>query len=142
MNRLDWLEEQLDSDSLSPELRSKYEGEANRIANRITDRQVKEKETVEAKKAYYADLRAKLLNEDLSIIDTHGIPEFGDDYETIIEGADYVVYSKVSPEWTDSRWVFSNAESADSKFRKLVWDRLYHKYVRTGEVDQLNQLYG
>jgi len=140
MNRLLWLEEQLEDEDLSPQLRVRYDAEAAALAANLTWRQEKEKKALETRKVQLAELRAKLEADDQSVIDAFGIPEFGDDYEIIEEGSNHVTYSKVARPDQESRWVFPNREEADRKYRKLVWDRLYSKYVRVGEVDHLSEL--
>lgn len=138
--REDWLCEQIDRDDLSDALRTKYEQELDHIANAHTRRQVIEQELEVKKQAMFADIKARMLANDLNVIDAFGIPEFGDDYEVVLEGSTYVVYSKVAADGQNNRHMFNTAEEANSKFRKLVWDRLYHKYVRTGEVSHLSEL--
>jgi hypothetical protein len=140
MKRLVWLEDQLDRDDLPQHLRDKYELEAAREAEFMAKQQEKAKLAKQEKAARDAELKAKLIAGDVNIIDTHGIPEFGDDYEILKEGERHVVYSRVAREDQESRWMFLDDESANSKYRKLIWDRLYSKYVRVGEVDHLSEL--
>lgn len=140
MKRLQWLEEQLDRDDISFALRRKYELEADKLAMQLTMAQKHQKEAKEARDKEIAFLREQLQNGNLSAIDTHGIPEFGEEYEIVREGNSYVVYSRAAREDQNDRHVFTDYESANSKYRKLIWDRLYHKYVRTGEVEHLSKL--
>ena len=136
MNRLSWLEDQLDNDSLPQALRDKYEREAASLAEAMTKREVKERAAILERD----QLRARLIAEDLSVVDTHGIPEFGDDYEVLIENTNHVVYSKVSRQGQVDRWVLSTPEKAEAKRRQLIYYRLYDKYVRDGEIAKLDEL--
>lgn len=140
MDRLTWLEEQLEEENLPPEVRRKYESEAEHLAESLTLRQDKERELKVAKKNNLISLRTQLLAGDLSVVDTHGIPEFGDDYEVVVEGVEHIVYSKVAREWQDTRRVHTTAESADSDYRYLIYNRLYDRYVRAGDTGSLDDL--
>jgi hypothetical protein len=139
-SREDWLCDQLDKDDISQEMKAKYEQELDAIARSHTKRQEAEKKAIAERTERFAHIKAQLIAGDINVIDAFGIPEFGDDYETVIEGNNYVVYSKVASDNQNNRHVMNTADEANSKFRKLVWDRLYHKYVRTGEVDNLSEL--
>lgn len=139
-SREDWLVEQLDREDVSAELKAKYEQELDDMAERVTRSQQKEAQAKQATLARNALIRESLLAGDLNVIDAFGIPEFGEDYEVTVEGESHVVYSKVANDLQENRWIFSESDSAVSKFRKLVWDRLYSKYVRSGEVGHLSEL--
>lgn len=141
MKRLQWLENQLDRDDLSLKLRRQYEDEADARAAMLSKRQAANKAAQEEKKKQAEVIRQQVLDGNLSAIDVYGIPEFGGDYEIAVEGQDHVVYSRAARDDQNSRHVLPDHDKANAKYRKLVWDRLYHKYVRTGEVDQLDQLF-
>ena len=140
MKRLQWLEDQLDRDDLSLKLRRQYEDEADARAAMLSKQQEQTKKLKEERKKEMEAIREKLLAGDISIIDTHGIPEFGDDYEVQQEGNEFIVYSKAAQDWQDHRRVHSTAEAADKDFRYLIRNRLYDRYVRSGEHDDLKEL--
>jgi hypothetical protein len=140
MNRLDWLENQLENENLSAATRKKYEDEADKIANATTVIQQKRVAIAQQQAVQNAVIKAQILAGNLNVIDAFGIPEFGDDYEIALEGSTHVVYSKVASEMQNNRHTFNTFDEANSKMRKLVWDRLYSKYVRQGEVNHLSEL--
>ncbi len=139
-SREDWLNDQLDRDDLTSAQRSKYEAELDAIAKRYSDRQAKIGAVHAAEKARTAEIRAQILAGNTDIIETFGVEEFGSDYEEVVEGSNYVVYSKVATDAQNNRHVFNSKDEAHAKFRKLVWDRLYSKYVRSGELSHLSEL--
>lgn len=136
-SREDWLCDQLDRDDLSSELRTKYERELDAFAERFNQQQAKKKEAEQKEKERIAHIRAQLIAGNQDVIDVFGMQEFGDDYETVIEGTNHIIYSKVARDDQENRHVFNDKDSAYTKLRKLVWDRMYSKYVRTGELDSV-----
>ena len=138
--REDWLYDQLDNGKLSDSVRTKYEAELDQIANRRSETQAQRQELKQAEAARVANIRAMLVAGNLDVIDTFGMEEFGEDYETIVEGSEHIVYSKVARDDQASRHALPTQDDARAKLRKLVWDRLYTKYVRSGELDHLSEL--
>lgn len=138
---IEWYERQLDTNkNLSISQIEQYEQEIERLADveakahqRILARKQEEKKR-------FDDIKAKLEAGDVNVIDVVGIPEFGNDYELIIEANKYVVYSKVANDGQDSRHTHDEEEDAVAHYRKLIWDRLYTKYVRSGEYDSLRHM--
>ena len=141
-NREEWLCEQLDRNDLSDTLRESYERELDSFADRFTKVQVKMKQNEEKERARLADIRAKILANDDDFVQAFGDTEFGSDYELVQEGDQYVVYSKVARDDQDHRRVHETYEKAYADRRWLYWNRLYTKYVRTGELDHLSGLTG
>lgn len=139
---IEWYERQLQTNtSLTSSQIEEYEEEIERLAeieartyNRMLERQQEEKRK-------FAEIKAKVEAGDANVIDLFGIPEFGNDYELCEESnGDHVVYSKVANENQDNRHVHKTEKEATSHYRKLIWDRLYNKYVRTGEYDSLRKM--
>lgn len=139
-SREDWLCDQLDNETLSPVLRTRYEAELDSFANAHSKHDAKLKEIEQKEIARRANIKQQMLAGNLDVIDAFGMEEFGPDYETIIEGTNHIVYSKVARDDQEHRHMFSNADDAYIKLRKLVWDRMYTKYVRTGELDSVFDL--
>ena len=106
MSRLDWLEAQLERDDLTLEQRRKYETEADKIANGISAIQERQQKAREERRAHFQALKQQLQSGNLSAIDTHGIPEFGSDYEIVQEGSNHVVYSRVAADGQNDRHPF------------------------------------
>jgi hypothetical protein len=141
MNRLDWLEQQLGQETLAPALRQKYELEAQRLAASITASQHKAVLLAKQHAERIAEIRKMYLSNNFDdVVDMFGIPEFGEDYEIIVEGESHVVYSKVAQPNQEARHPTSSQSEAQRRLRQLVWYRLYDKYVRSGQVDSLTQL--
>lgn len=138
---IEWYERQLDNNkSLSATQIEQYEQEIERLADieakahqRILARKQEEKQR-------FDEIKAKLEAGDANVIDIVGIPEFGNDYELTIEGSNHIVYSKVAREDQEQRHVHLEEKEAVAKYRKLIWDRLYAKYVRSGEYDSLKNM--
>lgn len=138
---LSWYEDQLEfNNNLSNEQKEEYEAEADRSAN--VEMQVKQriKDKVQAERMRFEEIKAKVQAGEASAIDLFGIPEFGNDYELSKEQNNYVVYSKVALETQNDRHVSPLEKDAITHYRKLIWDRLYTKYVRTGEFDSLRKM--
>jgi len=138
---IEWYERQLDTNpNLSPAQIEQYEKEIERLA----DVEAKAHQRVLARKAEekkrFEEIKAQLQRGDASVIDLFGIPEFGSDYEMIQEGDKHIVYSKVARDDQEHRHIHSSHKDAESHYRKLVWDRLYTKYVRSGEMDSLREM--
>lgn len=137
---LNWYEDQLDRDDLSPETREKYEQEADRIV-RATARAVENiKLRQQQEQARFEEIKKQLQSGDINVIDAVGIPEFGNDYELVKEQTSHIVYSKVANDGQESRHIHEEEKDAVAHYRKLIWDRLYTKYVRSGELDSLRQM--
>lgn len=139
-NRENWLVKELDRPDLSDKLRTAYEAELDNIADCHTKTQQKQAEAGRVEEQRRTEIRERILAGDEDLIETLGSEEFGSDYETVHEGSEFVVYSKVCRDHQDSRHPCPTAEAARLKLRRLLWDRLYTRYVRGGEVDSLKQL--
>jgi len=137
---LDWYEDELEREDLSPELRKEYEEQADRLAGLITKSAAKAKARILKEQERLEDIKQRLKSGDESVIDIVGIPEFGQDYELKFEDPNHVVYSHVALEAQQDRHVHPTLNEARSHYRKLIWDRLYTKYVRSGELDSLKQM--
>ena len=130
MNRLDWLENQLDQEGLHPALRMAYEEEADMLARAATEAQAnRRKATLELqnkinniKTLYEGGSRRELVK-------LYG-HEFIDDYETRTEGDEFVVYSHVARDFQNTRWVCFSADMAEEKIVELLGHRVYDHYVR------------
>ena len=133
-SREDWLCDQLDKEDLAPALRAKYEQELDDFAERFNRQQTKKKEAEQKELERIVHIKAQLIAGNLDVIDTFGMQEFGGDYEVVVEGMSHIVYSKVARDDQENRHSFNDQESARIKLRKLVWDRMYTKYVRSGEI--------
>lgn len=139
-NREDWLVEQLDSSALSPTLRAKYEAELDTMAEKHSAAETRRLAAEADEALYAAEIRARILANDLDLIATVGQDEFGHDYELVQEGDIFVVYSKVARDDQTHRRVHETFKKAESDLRYLLWNRLYSKYVRTGELVHLKEL--
>lgn len=136
-----WYENQLNNNqNLSNTQIEEYEAAIERLADieakaheRVVARQKAEKQRLQ-------EIKAKLQAGDVNVIDAFGIPEFGSDYELIKEQTGHVIYSKVAREDQESRHLHNTEGEAVAHYRKLIWDRLYTKYVRTGEIDSLRDM--
>jgi hypothetical protein len=130
MTRLDWLEEQLENGDLDEETRAKYEREANSIAEAQTAAQ-------RARKQKEQELKLKINNikslyeggSRKELVKLYG-DEFIQDYETIQEGEEFVVYSAVARDFQNTRWVCTSAQTAEEKIVELLGHRVYDHYVR------------
>lgn len=140
MTREDWLVGQLDSGKLDAITSARYEQELDDIAQGHSKRQASEVAAKAVADQRRADIKAMLLAGNLDVIDTFGMEEFGPDYEVTMEGDVHVVYSKVARDDQENRHHLSSATDAQAKLRKLVWDRMYTKYVRSGEISHLSEL--
>lgn len=136
-NRLEELYDAGCSDS--PEY-IELEALANKFANLETERQEKVSQAIALERKRIESIKALLLAGDLDVIDAFGMQEFGEDYEVAVEGTNHVVYSMVAREDQQARHLCNSAEEARLKLRKLVWDRLYTKYVRSGDMTHLSEL--
>lgn len=139
-NRETWLVDQLDNNELTVAVREAYEAELDAIAERQNRTEAKRKEAEVLEEQRRANIRALLLANDQDIVGTLGMEEFGDDYELVTEGSDFILYSKVARDGQDHRRVHASADLAHADLRYLVWNRLYSKYVRTGDVDNIGEL--
>lgn len=137
MNREDWLVEQLNKDNLNANLRTKYEAELEAIAERFEVVSFKKKAAAKAEANRRAEIRRRLLENDEDLVLTLGQEEFGEDYEITQEGDDFVIYSKVARDNQTHRRVHASQEAADKDFRYLLFNRLYDKYVRSGEEEAI-----
>lgn len=136
-NREDWLYEQLEQETLSVDLRLEYEAELDARAARH-DSSVRKKAEAEAKEAARrADIRARILAGEADFITKLGEDEFGGDYELVQEGDDFIVYSKVARDDQTHRRTHDSLEKAQHDLRYLYYNRMYSKYVRSGELDAL-----
>lgn len=138
---IEWYENQLETNTrLTPAQIEEYENEIERLADveaRAYNR-AQEKKAEERKR--FEEIKAKVQSGDANVIDVVGIPEFGNDYDLCQESGQHVVYSKVANEQQENRHVHKTAKEAESHYRKLIWDRLYNKYVRSGDYDSLRQM--
>lgn len=121
--RLDWLEEQLDRDDLSQSQRKKYEEEANKIADGLS---IIQKKQVALKQELITLLKNKDVN---GLVATYGA-DYISDYDIVIEGTDHVVYSHVSRDDQNGRWVCKSAQEAEDKRNQLLYWRLYNYHMR------------
>lgn len=138
--REQWLERQLNSGVLNPEVAAEYEAEMDAIADRITHVQKLNEEAAKKTALERAELREKILTNDADVIFVLGQEEFGADYQLKIEGIEFVVYSHVAQDSQESRRPHITMELAMSDLRYLYYNRLYDRYVRTGEMDELRKL--
>jgi hypothetical protein len=138
--REDWLVDQLDRNDLTPALRAKYETELEAHAERHERAQEAKKLAEQVEIARKAEIRAMLLKNDIDLVAHLGEQEFGDDYEIVLEGTEHVVYSKVARDDQNHRRPHKTREAAEHDLRYLFYNRLYSKYVRTGDVDGLGEL--
>lgn len=138
--REDWICEQLDNPKLSAELRTQYEAELDDIADGIEVKKAKRAAALEAEKTRRAEIRARILAEDSDYVQALGEEEFGSDYDIIEEGGSFVVYSKVARDDQEHRRIHPTLEAANADLRYLFYNRLYTKYVRTGEADNIVDL--
>jgi hypothetical protein len=139
-SREDWLCDQLDRDDLTEALRAKYEAELDDFANRFTSAQSKAKTKAIADQARLEELKAKILANDVDFIKSFGEEEFGQDYDVVEEGNDFVVYSKVAKDNQEHRRVHPTLEAANADLCYLFYNRLYDRYIRPGELSSLGEL--
>jgi len=139
-NREDWLCEQLDNGNLSESFKNKYEAELDAIATSHTKSQIKMKENEATRRLKVAELRAKILANNADFIMTFGKEEFGSDYEVVQEGSCFVLYSKVARDDQEHRRVHNTLEEASADLRYLLYNRLYDRYIRPGDLDNLAEL--
>lgn len=138
---IEWYENQLDNNkNLTPAQIESYESEIERLAD--VEFKVHQKGLIrqQEEKQRALDIKAQLEAGDVNVIDIVGIPEFGSDYELCQEADNHVVYSKVALENQENRHVHNSEKDAIKHYRKLIWDRLYTKYVRSGELDSLRTM--
>lgn len=139
-----WLETQLERDDLPTELRNAYERELDSIAEMLTRtqeaRKAAAKAALESKMARLTEIREKVLKNDRDFILTFGAEEFSHDYEVRQEGTEVVVYSHAAKDFQENRRVHANMELALADLRYLYYNRLYDRYVRSGELDELLEL--
>lgn len=142
VSRESWLAQQLDKGKLTDEVRAAYEAELDAIADRITLAEIRNKEAKGKEDARKAEFRARIEANDEDFIQTMGEEEFGSDYELTTEGAEFVVYSKVARDDQEARRPHATMEAAKADLRYLYWNRLYSRYVRNGDVENLIELVG
>lgn len=138
--REDWICEQLDNPKVSPELKARYEAELDEIAITISVRKTRLEEAKNKERARLTEIRRRLLENDQDLVATLGQEEFGCDYELTQEGDTFVVYSKVAKDNQEHRRLHGSLDSAQKDLRYLFYNRLYDKYVRAGEIDNLVDL--
>jgi hypothetical protein len=139
-SREDWLCEVLDTDYLSDDLRLKYEKELDAIADQRSAAGIKAKEVKIKEAERVALVKALILTGNADLIATFGKEEFGEDYEILQEGELFVVYSKVAKDSQQSRRPHVSIVEAEADLRYLLYNRLYDKYVRADELDNLSSL--
>lgn len=139
-SREDWLCEQLDRDDLPQQLKEKYNAELDRFAEAYNTRELKRKQTQESERARIKAIKAKILENDEDFIAHFGEEEFGEDYELVEEGTEFVIYSKVARDDQEHRRTHGSLEEAKNDLRYLYYNRLYDRYVRGGELDVLGEL--
>lgn len=137
---IDWYERQLENPNLPPEKVEEYEREIERLADIEARAYAKSLERKQEEKKRLEEIRAQIQSGDANVIDVVGIPEFGDDYELSKEGDRFIVYSKVAMDTQENRHIHDTEKEAVSHYRKLIWDRLYSKYVRSGDYDSLKEI--
>lgn len=136
-NREDWLCEQLENEGLNQDLRRKYEAELEDFAIRHERAAIKKKQAEEKEAIRRAEIRLRIEAEDMDFVWTLGEEEFKDDYEIVVEGVEFVLYSKVARDDQTNRRPHETMEKAQFDLRYLYYNRLYTKYVRRGEVDAI-----
>jgi len=138
---LKWYEDQLEfNNNLSDEQIAEYEAAADQLVDRELKIKQKIRDQADEARIRFEEIKAKVAAGEASAIDLFGIPEFGPDYELSKEQNDHVVYSKVARDDQENRHVYKTEVEAIAHYRKLIWDRLYSKYVRTGEFDSLRKM--
>jgi hypothetical protein len=138
--REDWICEQLDKDNLDATLRLEYEAELDVIADRYSAIAIRKKEADAKELTRREEIRIKILANDIDFINHLGQEEFGADYEIIEEASSFIVYSHVAKDDQENRRVHATLEKAEADLRYLLYNRLYSRYVRTGEIDSLIEL--
>jgi hypothetical protein len=66
------------------------------------------------------------------------VKKYIDDYS--IDESIFVVHSKVSHIHQASSWKFDSLEEAKSKMAKLIYDRIYDKFMRVPTQDSIELL--
>lgn len=137
---LDWYENELERSDISDDQIAEYEAAIDKLLTieRMSQDRLKLRKIEEQKRI--DEIRAQLESGDTSVIDVVGIPEFGGDYDISLEDSKHIVYSKVARDDQESRHIHSSLKDAVQRYRKLIWDRLYTKYVRSGEFDSLKKM--
>lgn len=138
---IQWYENQLNTNTnLTPSQIEEYENEIERLADIEAKAYYRAQEKKVEERKRFEEIKAKVQSGDANVIDIVGIPEFGGDYDMCQEGGKHIVYSKVANDQQEHRHVHNTAKEAESHYRKLIWDRLYTKYVRSGDYDSLRQM--
>lgn len=138
---IEWYERQLETNTkLTPSQIEEYESEIERLADieaRAYNR-AQQKKAEERKR--FEELKAEFLSKSKDAAIAQGLAEFGNDYEIRAEGSDYVVYSKVARDFQQDRRVHKTEEDAKKDLDYLIYNRMYDKYVRSGDYDSLKEM--
>lgn len=138
---IEWYERQLATNpNLSPSQIEEYEQEIERLADIEARAYHKAQEKKAAERKKLEELKAEFLSKSRDEVMAQGMAEFGDDYEIRVEGNVHVVYSKVARDDQENRRVHDTAEKAQSDLEYLIYNRLYAKYVRSGDYTSLGDL--
>lgn len=138
---IDWYERELNTNnSLSNSQIEEYEAEIERLADIEARSYIRSQKRIAEEFARKEEIKAQLLAGNKNYAIAQGMSEFGDDYEIRIEKQDHVVYSKVAGDHQENRRVHKTASEAQSDLEYLIYNRMYDKYVRTGEYDSLGQI--
>lgn len=134
VKRLQWLEIELDRMDLSPEMFKAYNDEANQIQadiNAVKAQRAHDKQTLIDRKIEHI---TKLANEGrmVELVETYG-GEFEDNY--IITENFAVMSGYFNPRNPNAQncWEFTCLEDALAKKFKLIYWRVYDRYVRNNQ---------
>jgi hypothetical protein len=142
MTREDWLYAQLERENLPEKLRVKFEAEVNEIAERLGQKQEAEKLEAEKEQKRLKELE-EIAREGGDGAFAVAQAEFSDDYEVLkdyLKRDTYTVVSHVAKSHHPGSYTFDTKEEAEAKYRWLLLQRLYDKYVRAGMFAKISDI--